>query len=42
LPGSATATLQAAASRQRLVEQSLGITGSSLIVSPVIRKWKVT
>jgi hypothetical protein len=42
LPGSATETLQAAASRQRLVEQSLGITGSSLIVSSVIRKWKVT
>jgi hypothetical protein len=33
LPGSATETLQAAASRQRLVMQSLGNTGSSLIVS---------
>jgi hypothetical protein len=42
LLGRATATLHAAASRQRLVEQSLGITGSNLIVSPAIRYRNVT
>jgi hypothetical protein len=42
LPGRATATLQPAASRQRLAEQSGGITGSSARVFPWIRKWKLT
>jgi len=41
-PGNATVILQAVASRQWLVEQSLGITGLNLIVLPWIRKWNVT